>query len=921
MLVRFLLFTLLAPRAFAVEPGGVEFFEQHVRPVLVEHCYECHGEEKQKGGLRLDSHAGWQKGGESGPALVPGKPEDSLLIKAVQRLDKDLAMPPKKELPASAVQDLIAWVKHGAPDPRTGDAETQSAKAAPTIDYAAERKKWAFRAPEKPPVPAARDGFRVQNEIDAFIAARAPSQAPPADARTLLRRLSFDLTGLPPTPVETDWFELAHRRDPQAAVAQLVDSLLASPHYGEKWGRHWLDVVRYADSIDSRGMGKEGDIMDAWRYRDWVVNAFNRDLPYDQFITHQIAGDLVAARAWDAEKVIATGMYAIGNWGNGDSDKQKVYTDIVDDQIDVTGRAFLGLTLSCARCHDHKFDPITAADYYGLAGFFFSSHILAKFSPPTDGEKLMRIALLSPEEKMQRETLQRQLAAIDAQLTSGLRPLTEEKRDVLSKAGLHARTPKGKDNPSVVVNTTEAEVKFLTVTLPGRALAVHPGPQAPVSAVWKAPVSTRVKISARLHDADGKCGNGIEWALRLGARTLGSGTMDNGGSAAFPETELDVAAGDLVRLVVSPRGEYTCDSTQVDFVVRAADRDWDLRRALLAAADEGFTICEGDGERFSGETKDPALEQRRAELAAQLTPPPMCQGLQDGGVPGSPYAGFHEARLHVRGRHDRLGEVVPRRFPRLLADGAPPIEGSGREALARWVASPENPLTARVMVNRIWQHHFGGAGIVRTANNFGKLGEPPTHPELLDWLARRFIEEGWSVKAMHRLICLSATYQQSCTGSDVENRNFSRQNRRKLTAEELRDALLLAAGRLDRTRGGLSVNDLNTPRRTLYLTTVRSDRTSYQMLFDGADPTSIVEQRTDSVVAPQALWLLNHPFVRAQSAALAQRLPEQDRLAWLTRELFSRLPTAAERALVGETPVWERVCHALLCSNEFAYVD
>jgi uncharacterized protein DUF1553/uncharacterized protein DUF1549 len=766
----------------------------------------------------------------------------------------------------------------------------------------------------------------------------------------LIRRLMIDLTGLPPTPAEVEGFVADAASDRDKAVAALVDRLLASPHYGEKWGRHWLDVVRYADSLDARGMGQPGDILDAWRYRDWVVNAFNRDLPYDQFIRQQIAGDLLAKREWDASKVVATGMYAIGNWGNGDSDKQKVYSDIVDDQIDVTGRAFLGLTLACARCHDHKFDPIATADYYALAGFFYSSRILEKFAAPTAGESLMRVRLLSADEEQRREQLLAQIAAIDTKLAGGLQPFTQKRDAVAGNPSLVGWTPTGADNPSLVINTSDGEAKFITITLPGKAICVHPGPKEVVTAVWQSPLAGKVAVSAKLSDADGNCGNGIEWSLRHGEKQLAGGPIDNGKSGELPGLEVEVQQGELLRLVIAPRGEYSCDSTQVDFGVRemgGESRTWDLRSSLvlpphvLDLTKSAMTVCSGDAESFASQLpdKEPLMAERE-RLTRELPELTQCQGFQDGGIPGTAYEGFHDARIHVRGSYARLGEAQRRGFPALFDVPRPQVEGSGRLALADWIASPDHPLTARVLVNRVWQHHVG-EGIVRTANNFGKLGDPPTHPELLDWLALKFVESGWSVKGLHRLICTSATYQQSCQTTestrqaDPDNRLFSRQNRRKLSAEDLRDALLVAGGTLDRRLGGPSVPALDSQRRTLYLRTVRSDRTSYQMLFDGADPTSIVERRNDSVVAPQSLWLLNQPFVLAQSRALAARLARDapadtaGRIDWLARQLFARPAMAEEAELAaqalarfgGGEKAWEQLCHALVCSNEFAFVD
>ena len=922
--------------------GDAEFFEKRVRPVLIERCESCHGPEKQKGGLRLDSRAAWQKGGETGPAIVPGKPEDSRLVKAINYGDPDLQMPPKHKLAEAEISTLVEWIKLGAPDPRDGKLEN---KAAVAIDYAAARQKWAFHKPGVPQVPMLKGS---RHPIDAFIAQKLGEKglapAPAAGKRTLLRRATFDLTGLPPTPDEVTAF--IADTSPQA-FEKVVNRLLDSPQYGERWGRHWLDVVRYADSLDSRGSGKEGDILDAWRYRDWVVSAFNNDLPYDQFVTDQLAGDISAARHWDPGKIIATGMYAIGNWGNGDSDKQKVHTDIVDDQIDVTSRAFMGLTFACARCHDHKFDPITTADYYGLAGMFFSSHILDKFAAPSAGEKLMRISLQDPAGKARRDQLVQRLASVEGQLASGLQLFSEKSEAVAGTPGLTSWTAKGAPNPSLTINTTNAQVKFSTITLPARALCVHPGPKVPVTAIWRSPVAGKISVRADLRDADAHCGDGIEWAVRHGSETVASGVMDNGGTVEMPAKDVVVKPGDLVRLVIGPRGNYSCDSTQTDFIITSGTQHWSLRESftvqpgLMSLDKTGFALCAGDAEQLGSEpATHSARLAERDRLRHQLSELPQCQGLQEGGIPLTSYTGFHDAHIHIRGRYDRPGDLIERRMPALFAgDKQPKIkQGSGRMELAHWLTSPDHPLTARVMVNRLWQHHFA-EGIVRTPNNFGKLGTPPTHPELLDWLALKFIGSGWSVKAMHRLIMTSQAYQRSVENpgskADPENLLLSRQNRRRLSAEELRDAMLAITGTLDETRGGPSVPGISNLRRTLYVTTIRSDRSSYQMLFDGADPNTIVENRNDSIVAPQALWLINHPLALDQAKALSARMQRETgsdtprRIEWLYNHLFNRTPSVAEAGLLQQLLAvssnralgWEQVCHALLCSNEFAYVD
>jgi hypothetical protein len=1086
--------------AGAARADDFEFFEKNIRPVLVDNCYKCHsaGSEKIKGGLLLDTKQGLLKGGDTGPAIVPGDPEKSLLIKAVRYTDADLKMPPKdKRLADNQIADLAAWVKMGAPDPRVAPEKTAVAPK-PAYDFAAARQQWAFHKPKDPAVPVVKNKHWARSPIDNFILAKLEEKnlapAPPADKRTLIRRATFDLTGLPPTPEEVASF--LKDKSPRA-FARVVDRLLASPHYGERWGRHWLDVVRYADSLDARGVGSEGDIAEAYRYRDWVVNAFNQDLPYNQFVREQIAGDLLQPKdpeRIDTNGIIATGLYAIGNWGNGDADKDKILTDIADDQVDVTGRAFLGLTLACARCHDHKFDPIPTADYYSMAGIFFSSHILPKLTPKGAGENLLFIPLASQPEldrRQKRETriaeLEKEIATnTDNQLTrlgksmlsqsadyldavagvreenfqaspallqqwvnylgfGDLKLLSRITHDFAGKPGLHSlHNANNADTPAGIINATDQVIAYGTITMPPRTVAIHPSPTAGVAAGWKSPITGTIAIKGRVADADPNCGDGIEWKLQRGTTELASGAIPNGGAQDFSEGKgasnlksVKINAGEMLSLVVLKKAEYSCDTTVVELELTDRDqpkRAWSLSKEIIAAANEGknpypdsqgqpgvWSLYDMDGQSALGEVpagspiakwfasvnhhaskielKTAAQEVQRALLSTNATnsnvsklcqdltdprsafwagaagietsfpeevqktlvaqkselaslkknpSPPLARanGIEEGGVPESPHAGIHDVKIHMRGRYDRLGDLVPRRFPRLLAgdDQKPITEGSGRLQLANWIASPDNPLTARVMVNRIWQHHFG-EGIVRTPNNYGKLGTPPTHPELLDYLAHRFIESGWSIKALHRMIMLSAAYQQSSIPqpatlkADPDTLLFGRMIRHRMESESLRDSLLSVAGKLDLTMGGPAIRDLNTLRRTLYVMTIRSDRATYQFLFDAADPSAIVEKRIDSTVAPQALFLLNNPLVQDQIKALAQRVakeaPPDDkgRIKWLYQLLYGR-PANKEEIKLGERALslaragtrekdaaWEEYCQVLICANEFLYVD
>jgi len=765
--------TLLSRASIADEPDGVAFFESKVRPLLVERCIECHGPEKQKGGLRLDSRAGWQTGGEHGASVVPGKPEESLLIKAVRHGDKDLQIYHKEKggkLGEAEIAVLTQWVKMGAPDPRDAEAVTV---AVPVAQKA--RTWWAFQLVKKPDVPAATDRDPIDVFVDEKIAAAGLEKAPPADRRVLLRRATFDLTGLPPTPDEVRDF-LADRSP--RAFALVVDRLLASPTYGQRWARHWLDVVRYADyhDADPKARTASCEPLEAWRYRDWAVESFNRDLPFDQFIVHQIAGDLLpnpSGEAFYPAGCIATGFLVNGAWDRGDADKEKMVSDMVDDQIDTVGKAFLGLTLGGGRSNKNKIDPVSNHDYYALAGIFYSTHIMENLGAKGGEVTLKRVPLVSRSEAARRDGQVLQLEAIKAKL-----------------AALD-------------------------------------------------------KLSPRLADD-------------------------------HPE-----------RLML------------------VKDRD--------------------------------ALQ---AELPA---PYPVALTVQEGGMPGGLFPNIQDVPVHIRGSYTRLGPVIPRRMPAFFAgDSQPPIaQGSGRRELAGWIASKENPLTARVIVNRVWQWHFG-EGLVRTPNNFGLNSDPPSHPALLDWLAAHFVEDGWSVKRLHRRIMLSAVYQRASAVSrqaarDPENRWLARFSARRLEAEAIRDAMLFVCGKLDIAPGGLAGTEAGATRRSLYVQTARWDRSNFATLFDAANPDASVEKRTVSTVAPQALFMINHDFVQNQAGHLAGRLLREapgDAAARIDRAyelLFSRPARAEEleiaRNLIAQIggpeteTAWRDFAHVLLCSNEFVYVD
>jgi mono/diheme cytochrome c family protein len=1141
---------LIRSASAADEPTAAEsaFFETEVRPLLAERCWGCHGDAKSpKGGLRLTSRADVLKGGASGPAAVPGKPGESLLVHAVRYQDEP-KMPPKERMSDRQIEVLARWVERNLPWPgTTATPEPARPTRAARAVTDAERRFWAFQPIQAPEVPAVHDVAWAQTAVDRFILAglegRGLRPAPPADKRTLIRRATFDLVGLPPTPGEVDAFLADRAPDP---FARVVDRLLASPRYGERWGRHWLDLVRYADARDLIQLPPESDFREAWRYRDWVVAAFNRDLPYPAFIRDQIAGDLVPAPTRDAinaDGLVATGMLAIADFVPGDVDKDQMIADYVNDEIDVVGRAFLGLSLACARCHDHKFDPISTEDYYALAGIFFSTRLIP--GPVAGNTPLVRVPLLPPAELEQiraqesadtrrRLELEQQLPdAVDREFVNSVNGWIAKdlarylvaasdyrrsapdttKRDELAKArGLDAKILAGwveylarvASEPPVARHPAlasvasgrlepaaiEREARALQATLAERisqaetAKAASPLDHAsllqlraddpimvadaqgrvavwpnraglPIDATAVSDAARPLRVSAmidghlklvlrfdgerlmearrrapptgslvvlfrnaesgnasqrligwedsdvgrhgvglmtdpggRLHAIlrnEGRSGDVVDESraggFQIACLTWGAGgtALYRNGKAVTQKTIESISSdpniialhvggpgsgggprfrGDIAELRLYNRPLDEPERRRVEAELRetwfkASDpsrspRDLvdDLYRELRSSRGPFWVTGEPRENRISAEGRARVAALSR-ELDALKKKPrreiPQAVVVQEGGPPGTRHEGFKDAPVYLRGNPRRTGKTVPRGFPRILTGGHRDAikEGSGRRQLADWLGRPENPLTARVMVNRIWQHHFG-EGLVRTPNDFGLRGERPTHPALLDELARRFVQAGWSIKAMHRLIMLSGVYQQSdqadarAAAADPENRLFGRMPARRLSAEAIRDSLLAVAGRLDFTQGGPAFLDLSVPRRTLYLSSARTGASTsdFGRLFDRADPGSIVDRRSDSLVAPQALFFMNDPFVDEQARALAARLAREvpgggrPRIERLYALAFGRPPRSAETELGlrliaggGDVDPWARYCLIILASNEFLYVD
>ena len=798
---------------------GVEFFEKKIRPVLEANCYMCHNSKgkRPQGGLVLDTREGMLKGGNSGqPAVIPGDPDKSLLIKAIRYTDSKLQMPPGEKLPAEQIKDFEAWVKMGATDPRVGQTSAQTAWQ--SYDFNEARKFWSFQPIKDPSLPEVKNKTWVRSPVDRFILSKLEEKGlkPVGDAhkRTLIRRATFDLTGLPPTPEEIDAF-LKDTSD--KAFEKAVDRLLASPHYGERWGRHWLDLVRYADTA---GCNSDFPVPSAYKYRNYVIKSFNNDKPYDQFIREQIAGDLLPGKteAEKHERIIATG-YLASSRRFGSRNKEVNLT--IDDTIDNLSKAFLGLSVSCARCHDHKFDPVPTKDYYALYGIFNSSRYPfpgAEIYPhPAD-----MVALASGEEAEKFYKWQKELSDLD-----------DRKEFLTVERGAAARNKAAKEK--------QAKEAAQQITASQSKVADKQANYQSVSVEEKDDLEKKQK--RQLHPP-----------------------------------------GDL----------------------RPADYDRDAMNSSAASKSTRMP------EEVAAEAEE--VKERTEELSER---PPRVEKAY-AVVEGLPA----NARIHRKGDPKNLGEEAPRGFLTILGGQQLPAnyKGSGRDHLANWIADPKNPLTARVMVNRIWQYHFG-RGLVPTPNDFGSRGTAPTHPELLDYLATQFIKSGWSVKAMHRMIMLSHVYQLGVSEDsrnseiDANNELLWRFNRRRLSAEEIRDAMLAVSGALDRTMGEahpfppesewrytqhrqfFAVYD--TDRRSVYLMQQRQRKHPLMEVFDGADTNAITAPRPMSTTPLQALYLMNNPFVHRQADNFAVRVgmayytPEQ-RLDFAFRLAYGRPPSQTE---------------------------
>ena len=902
------------PKA-APSPEASAFFEAKVRPILVDQCQKCHGPTKQSGGLRLDSRASVLEGGDGGPAMIVGEPDKSPLVLAA-RHEGDLKMPPKGKLPDPAVESLSAWVKMGAPWP---DQPVPSASNSQTP-----KELWSLRPVVDRAPPVVEHSDRVFSPVDAFILARLEARklepSPIADKRTLIRRASFDLIGLPPTPAEVDAFLLD---DSPEAFARVVDRLLASPRYGETWGRHWLDVARYADT-KGYVFTEERRYPYSYTYRDYVIRAFNDDKPYDRFVVEQIAADRLPVGE-DKSPLAALGFLTVGRRFLNDQN------EIIDDRIDVVTRGIMGLSVTCARCHDHKFDPIPTEDYYSLHGVFASS------VEPAD-LPLLPIAAPEADRLAYEKERQGRLDKVEEEKAEDKAKLEAELRDNLGdfvaaavELNFEPRNPK-LDAIARSHGVSPERLRFIARKL-ARPFDRQAEGHDPIFTPWRS--------LATLPAAD-FAAKAPEILRKLAAESSPEKPINPGVLALFE--------GDPPRSLAEVARWYGNLLAQ-SATAGDGDPTWQPIRDRFNA-DGGLTTIppESLARVLNRAERDhlKATEKKVKELdVTHPGSPARAMVMVDAPNPTNPH-------VFIRGNPGRPGKAVPRRFLRALAPGGeakPFAEGSGRLELARSIASPDNPLTARVMVNRIWHHHFG-AGLVTTPSDFGARGEPPTHPELLDFLARRFVESGWSIKAMHRLILLSSTYRQKSDRrddgfeADPRNQLLWRQNRRRLDFESMRDAVLAVAGKLDPTTGGRPVELFESrsrpgsTRRTIYGMVDRYELEPTFRTFDFPSPDISAPMRPTTTVPQQALFLMNSPFLLDQAKALANRadLPpagEIDaRIGRLYLELFGRLADPREvevgrqflEARPGpasdkEPDPWDDYAQVLLLTNEFMFLD
>ncbi len=918
---------------------GLDFFETKIRPVLVEHCYQCHAANSKtlRGGLLVDTRQGLLTGGESGPAVVPGDLKKSLLISALKH--DDFEMPPKGKLPATVIADFEKWIQDGAMDPRRS---THPVVNPLSINIEAGRKHWAYQPLQAPAIPAVKTTSWPINDIDRFVLAKLESAGlqpgSPAKKITLIRRLYFDLIGLPPTPEEIARF--VDDKSPEA-YQDLVDRLMKSPRFGERWGRHWLDVSRFAESMSLRGR----ILKHAWRYRDYVIDAFNNDKPFDQFLTQQLAGDLLETSSVDAQRQnrIATTYLVMGDALLENQNKSQLDMDVVDEQLDTIGRGLLAQTIACARCHDHKFDPIPTKDYYAMAGILNNVQGLKH----SNVSSTMEIPLpLSETKQRQSEIHNVSVAKVESEIKA-----LKSKLDPQSQTAF----------PKVVAASSLAGI-------------VVDDDEVEMVGAWTHSVFFKHYVGkGYIHDANkGKGGKTLTFIPKVtdGEYEVRFAYSHGKGRASNVPVEIFSAAGKKL-VVVDMRKEPPLNRR---FVSLGTYRFGANEQSRVMISNEGTDgVVTADALQFLPVNKDDvttrtasqvakelaAVEQQELKkkistLTAQLSrlkkQKPVREMVNSAVEKKKPT----DLKIHIRGNIDNLGAIAPRGVLQVANYGPPPempTNSSGRLELARWIVDPANPLTSRVMANRVW-HWLIGVGLVRTVDNFGTTGETPSHPELLDHLAVQFVQQGWSVKKLIREIVLSRTYRLSSTQieqqTDPQNRLLAHMNRRRLDAESLRDTMLSVGGTLKLEMGGATFPanlktdvgfQFQTPRRSVYVPVFRSSLPEIFEVFDFANPSMVTGRREVSTVAPQALFMMNHTFVRTQARLAAEQLLAKadlavpDRIDHAYLQILGRHATETEVSLsqgflesVSDTTeqaqvnAWTQMVQSMFLTIEFRYI-
>ncbi len=929
-------------RGQTATPEQAEFFEKKIRPLLAAKCQKCHSADAQVAGLDMSSAEGFVRGGESGTLINKDKPEESRLLKVIS-YDENPKMPPTGKLKADEIEAITAWVKMGAPWP--GAAAAATAKTWPKNSSVRsftddEKQFWAFQPMRDFAPPQVKNAAWVKSPIDNFVLAKLEEKglkpAPPADKLTLLRRATFDLTGLPPTVKEMSDFLADNAPD---AFKKVVERLLASPRYGERWGRHWLDVARYADST---GNDEDHRYPHAWKYRDYVIQAFNDDLPYDQFLREQLAGDLLPSSDGsevNRRGIIATGFLSLGAKAIAQQDKVKMLYDVYDEQVDVTSKAFLGLTVACARCHNHKFDPILTKDYYAMTAMFAStksfsvwdSHVSVPLEKP-----------LVPKAEFDKYlAAKKALAEKDKRVRLAMEDITDAVKEPLVKLNMPRLAEFMLAARKVYQNGAKLEEIAKQSNLPEDLLKK-----------WVEYLKPSEKIRGYLNEwNDAKAGKLSEVAMAYQTR-FQKRHADLDEKILKWRPEYQKALAENKSLPEKPKLEAGEDRFFDDVYFGGGPFSASPRERRNAAG-----AAPKDKGNFSDEqwTRLEALRKESEALKKAAPPEPdMACAIED----GEPV----KQKVFIRGDYNAHGDDAPPSFPAILEkyDTKPNFKGSGRLQFAEWLTRPEHPLTSRVLTNRVWQWHFG-EGLVRTPDNFGKMGEKPSHPELLDYLARQFSKNGSSIKALHRMIMLSSTYQMASDNpssfeADPDNRLLSRFSRRRLSIEEMRDGLLAIDGTIDVTMGGslqsgrgtdgetsqgrLSVNPETLKRRSVYIPLRRANLPTLLNLFDFGDATTMTGKRQLTNVATQALFWLNSEFLMDRSVEITKALLNEkdnaERVSAAYLRILNRKASADElasglqyfeaytRKFAGdkaEPKAWQSFCRILMASNDFIYVD